>query len=957
MAQPTISRFFTSAKEKSGLKKPETEKSVISQKFAFSTEDAEPARPEQVEPPAKRPKKDSSRVKKKSEATEKLTPLEQQFVDLKKSHSDKILAIQVGYKFKFFGQDGVVASKILNIMLVPGKISHDVSKPCPNDSSYSKFAYCSIPDNRLHIHLKRLLNKGLKVGVVEQLETAAIKQNSANKSSLFERKLTNVYTSATYIDIEESDSDLLFNRSGNYIICLFEKENEISIVAVQLLTGEVVYDHFQDDFLRSLLDTRISHLSPIEFIILGKCSKATDKIVSNYRRSAGETKIQVSNKPVRPYDDYVSDIPDLWQWDMEFLLSFPQPLQVVYLELVTYLEEFQMSSIFGIRDNFKAFHEIEKSMILDSNVMKSLEIFSNSSDGSERGSLIWLLNHTRTKFGYRMLKRWISQPLTEKHSICQRSDAVKEILEKSDSSLIEYLCRTLSTTLDLQKSIARIHYHRAARKETYLILKAFTEVINYMQQVSMDSLAKFESPYLLSVLTDMKSACDSLSEFSLLVDMIYSPAAMDERDLANQKISYFNKHFFANEKIQERKDSMAQVESNLQKQLLLVRQYLKRPSMEFVTNLKETHLIEVRNSQVKSVPQDWIKINSTKSVSRFRSPEIVRLHKQLQYNEELLIKQTDDCFDEFLQRIDSHHHQLNKLVSLLATLDCIFSLSACSANIDYCQPEFVDGQMVLLEGSRNPILETLSSNYICNDFEMTREKNRVAILTGANMGGKSCFIRQIALTVIMAQIGCFVPASKATLGIFQSIFIRMGSHDDMVKGKSTFQVELEECSTILEKCDSQSLVLLDEIGRGTSTVDGYAIAHSVLDYLIACKSPFIIFITHYPGLADFDKLYATVVKNFHMGYKLVDEKDHSELVFLYTIAEGVCGNSFGLNVARIAHVPAEVVEQGLFLSEKLKKETEQQKSRTEGIQTRLKLKQLLSERVSETELREFLNTV
>ncbi|ODV93473.1 hypothetical protein PACTADRAFT_52053 [Pachysolen tannophilus NRRL Y-2460] len=932
----------------------------------------------------------TKKLKKGKSLFEQLTPLEQQFINLKKNNPDKILAIQVGYKFKFFGKDAITASQILNIMLIPGKFSVDIDNQSAEDLNYDKYAYCSIPDNRLHIHLKRLLNKGLKVGIVEQMETAAIKKIGDNKNSLFERKITKVYTSATYIDDEnELDNELMFNKSGNCIFSIVENQQadsksiRISIVAVQLITGEIIYDEFDDDFGRNELETRLLHLDPVEFLLITKngisISTETNKVLRNFnsynnRFKKNSSELRILNKNMKKsYNEYLNGLTDYFnnhsesiQKTFDFILNnLSQNIQICCLELIEYLKEFKLDSIFNMVSNYQSFNEIDKHMILDSNTIRNLEIFNNLTDGKEKGSLIWLLDHTRTKYGYRLLKKWASKPLINREDILKRQLSIENIINNCNSRSLENIIKFLSESVDLEKNLNKIHYGKSSRKEIYLFLQQIIQVLEIFNNKNFKIIKNdnFTSDYLANLFDDLNEMSNrSLKLFESFFGMINSWIAKDDKlDLEKKKLEYFNQKFFNYEVIAEELESMRICGRNLDEELAEIRKMLRRPQLQYISNNKEHYLIEVKNSDIKNIPKDWIKFSSTKSVSRFKSPNIIKLTNQLEYHRDLLININDSCFKQFLNEIDSHYDDLNRLVKMLATFDCLLSLSACSSlNLNYNRPELVDKPYIELYRSRNPIIENLSSSlssYIPNDIRMSYSDNRISIITGPNMGGKSSYIRQVALLVIMTQIGCFVPSDRGSkIGIFDKIFIRMGAQDDLIKGDSTFKVEMNECSSIIKNCTDRSLVLLDEIGRGTSTVEGFAIAYSILDYMINAKSSFILFITHFQSLNFFAEKYKDVVRNFHMGYSVVenniknnegeikDDLPPLDIVFLYCLSQGVCRNSYGLNVAKMAMIPLDIIQNSYIKAKEMKENVETVKEKNWGFKARALIEDVLRDR-------------
>ncbi|CUM57253.1 DNA mismatch repair protein MSH3 [Debaryomyces fabryi] len=904
-------------------------------------------------PTTKKPKTGqlTSRTKSKSQSAgssnKKLTPLEKQFIEMKRSNLDKVLAIQVGYKFKFFGEDAVVVSQILSIMLIPGNIKLD-------DSQHDRFAYCSIPDNRLHIHLKRLLNQGLKVGVVKQTETAAIKSvDSNNKSGLFERKITGVYTKATYMGDELLTGDPNINRTsvtddemGDYIFCIDELHSkDIGMIAIQPITGDIIYDAFKDNVTRDELETRLIYLNPSEIIVINdnsEISKETLKMINIVN-----DKVNIIHKPRRSQTKYTNEIYNFFSTIDEgkykdlgeqYLLKFPNNIQSCMIELIQYLEEFKLSNIFTIISNVSCFSNSKTCLVLPSSTVQALEIFQNTTDAnSNKGSLIWLLNHTRTRMGNRLLVKWISKPLIDKDQIEERLQAIEDLTFKFNhfiDSLKNQLDKIGKASIDLEKNLIKVHYSstyqldKISRKEVYLLLKCFDDILTMIKHFENPTNNQFESihsPLLLRIFDELIKLSKEDTVKNLL-DMI-SADALDDSNLNDQKIKFFNLKYFKDQQIIDQLSEILKVESLLNDELTEIRKMLKRPQLNYITNSKETYLIEVRNGKmVDSLPKDWIKINGTKTVSRFRSTEITRLHKQLQYHNDMLIRNCDNAFNSYLFKIDNNYDFFSKVIRNLSIFDCLLSLSAVSSiNSNYSRPKIVeDKQIIQMKNSRNPIIENLSvnySNYISNDINISYDEDRVLIITGPNMGGKSTYVKQVALLVIMAQIGSYIPCDEATVGIFDSIFIRMGARDNILQNQSTFMVEMLECSHILKNMTSNSLIILDEIGRGTGTNDGIAIAYSILNYLIEePKKPLTLFITHFPSLHVLEDKFKGIVANYHMGFHEVSKSNQEfpEVVFLYNLVRGVVGNLYGLNVAKLAGIPDSIINSAYIKSTELR---------------------------------------
>lgn len=956
--QRAISSFFSPSAKKSTLPDPtvNTEAKRTLAEFLENSEKAEKSPKKPRPTPSKVPATSRSTTKPSSKSdskVRKLTPLEKQFIELKSQNTDKILPIQVGYKFKFFGEDAVVASQILNIMLLPGNLKLD-------ETTYDRFAYCSIPDNRLHIHLQRLLNHGLKVGVVKQTETAAIK-SMESKSGLFERKITGVYTKATYMGDEILTGDPTISRNLNaeptdgdsYILCINELNlKEVAVVAVQPLTGDIVYDTFADNLTRDELETRLAYLLPSEVVVIGTSeavSVETKKLLRLKNPSASikyQTELKTDEVAAQLRDFFTSVDEDGHSAHLAdyYTQNHPPSIQACVNELIKYLSEFKLSNVFTIPSNFNSLTDARKYMLLPASTLRALDIFQVEEDPtSKRGTLVWLLDHTHTRNGSRMLHKWISRPLVNKVEIESRLSAVEVLREGQFVHMLDafknIVVKTGKVGVDLDRLLIKIHYSatynsdKISRKELYTMLRSFSDILDVFRQFGEPGFAEFKSAHSCPLLEKILQNMLDLSQKTIVDDflkIINPSAALTDSNLNEQKIQFFNLIDVKLDKIAREREQIALVESNLDQELESIRAYLKRPQLTFISNLKETHLVEVRNGKaVDGLPKDWLKISGTKTVSRFRTPEVAKLHKELQYHNEMLLNACDECYNDFLKEIDSKYDHLHLIVENISIFDSLMSLASAGSDgsqVTYSKPRLVDEQIVNVKQSSHPILQSLPqnhANYVPNDVDISYDENRVLIITGPNMGGKSSYVKQIALMVIMAQIGSFLPCTEATLGVFDSIFVRMGASDDILKGKSTFMVEMLESAHIIQNYTSKSLIILDEIGRGTGTSDGIALAYSILKYIIEDpKKPLTLFITHYPSLHVLESEHKQV-KNLHMAFiekKAAEGKknDWPEVIFLYKLVRGVVSNLYGLNVAKLAGVDLPIIENAYQVSESMK---------------------------------------
>uniref|UniRef100_A0A8C9VVR1 DNA mismatch repair protein MSH3 n=1 Tax=Scleropages formosus TaxID=113540 RepID=A0A8C9VVR1_SCLFO len=804
------------------------------------------------------------------------TPLEQQFLEIKAQYKDVLLCVECGYKYRFFGQDAEIAAKELNIFC---HIDHN-------------FMTASIPAHRLFVHVRRLVSQGYKVGVVKQTETSALKAVGANKSSLFTRQLTALYTKSTLVgedmnpllklgELEDAE-DVVVDAPNSYLMCLSEtvevsKPHETPVClppvqAVQPSTGDVMLDCFQDGPTRSELEARVLRVQPVEVLVPSDVSLETERLLRSI----------VYSKILRIYCPSLFSVCSVGSQSLSSLMSMDSAVICCLGPVIQYLTEFNLER----------------------------------TDGTVKGSLLWVLDHTQTPFGKRLMKKWVTQPLKD---IQARQDAVAEVLS-SESSALPSVRALLRRLPDLERGICSIYHKKCSTQEFYLIISTLSRLGTELQALVPVVQSQLSSALLKDLLLALPTLLAPSQSFVHLLNENAAKAG-DKTQLFSDLTEF--------PVIRERKDEIEAVLSQILEHRREVRLILKNPSLDYVTVSGQEFLIEVKNSMVSSVPGDWVKISSTKAVSRFHTPYIAERHKRLlQLREQLVI----DCNREwisFLHQFGEYYHVMRKAVCHLATLDCFFSLADVARQGNYCRPVVLDGerQIVIKEG-RHPVIDVLmgeQDQYVPNDTSLQGNGRRVMIITGPNMGGKSSYIRQVALITIMAQMGSMVPAQEARVGIVDAIYTRMGASDNIARGRSTFMEELLEASEIMCRATSQSLVIMDELGRGTSTHDGIAIAYAALEFFIRDVKSLTLFVTHYPPLCELESLFPQHVGNYHMAFLLNEPDRHTDLeevspefiTFLYQLTEGAAARSYGLNVARLAEIPEPILRTAALKSKEL----------------------------------------
>ncbi|KMU76664.1 DNA mismatch repair protein Msh3 [Coccidioides immitis RMSCC 3703] len=806
---------------------------------------------------------------------------EKQVIDIKNKHKDAILVVEVGYKFRFFGEDARIAAKELSIVCIPGKLRFDEH---PSEAHLNRFASASIPVHRLHVHVKRLVRAGHKVGVVRQLETAALKAAGDNRNAPFERKLTHLYTKGTYIDDTEELEGL--NAVGansaapatGYLLCMTEsnakgwgndEKVQVGILAVQPATGNIIHDSFEDGFMRTEIETRLLHIAPCEFLLIGDVSRATDKLVQHLsgskmnvfgdkvrveRVSKSKTAAAESHSHVSSFyagrmkatsttqDERARDL-------LDKVLNLPEDVTICLSAMIKHLKEYNLENVFDLTKYFQPF-SARSHMLLNGNTLINLEIYQNQTEQTSKGSLFWTLDRTKTRFGQRLLRKWVGRPLLDKQELEDRVAAVTELKDSDATPRVGRLKTLLSKVkTDLEKNLLRIYYGKCTRPELLTVLQTLQLIATEFSHVKSPADAGFDSPVINEAISQLPVVLDDVVSYLNKINL-HSAKADD-------KFSFFQESEETDE-ITEQKLGIGSVEHDLEEYRNTAAEILCKKKVCYVTNAGIEYLIEVENSslQMKKIPASWRKISA--------------------------------------------------------------------AQPGYVRPTYADEARISVRGGRHPMVEQLLlDTYVPNDTELGTDGTRALLVTGPNMGGKSSYVRQVALISIMGQIGSYVPAESATLGMLDAVYTRMGAFDNMLAGESTFMVELSETSDILKQATPRSLVILDELGRGTSTHDGVAIAQAVLDYMVRDIRSLTLFITHYQHLSNLARTFPNgELRNVHMKFT-ESGKDGQDITFLYEVGEGVAHRSYGLNVARLANIPSSVLDvaytKSAELEEKIKR--------------------------------------
>ncbi|XP_019328066.1 PREDICTED: LOW QUALITY PROTEIN: DNA mismatch repair protein Msh3 [Aptenodytes forsteri] len=872
------------------------------------------------------------------------TPLELQFIEMKKQYKDAVLCVECGYKYRFFGEDAEIAAKELNIY-------------CHQDHN---FMTASIPTHRLFVHVRRLVAKGYKVGVIKQMETAALKAAGENKSSVFSRKLTALYTKSTLIgedvnpllklddsvDVEEVTTDV----PDNYLLCICEngenlKDRKKGDIVIGIMVSKtvfisthVIFDSFRDCASRLELESRVLRLQPVEIILPSSLSDQSEKLISSItsmRLRDDRIRIERMEKLHFEYshafqlisDFYAKEVPDTTgPQKLSVILSLDKPVICALAAVIAYLKEFNLERMLYNPSNFKRLSSETEHMTINGTTMKNLEILQNQTDMKTKGSLLWVLDHTRTSFGRRRLKKWVTQPLMKSSEINARLDAVSEML-LSESSVFGQIRNLLCKLPDIERGLCSVFHKKCSTQEFFLIVSTLSRLDLEIQALVPVIHSHVKTPLLQNALLEIPELLSPVKHYLKILNE--EAAKTGDKTQLFKDLTDFP---VIRKKKEEILDVLSKSNCKIQLHLLDIRKQIKNPSAEYVTVSGQEFMIEVKNSHKSSVPSDWVMVSSTKAVSRFHSPFIIENYRHLnQLREQLVL----DCSAEWLNFLDhfsEHYHPVSKAIGHLATIDCLFSLAQVAKQGDYCRPTVQDNRReIIIKNGRHPVIDVLlgeQDQYVPNTTNLSGDGERVMIITGPNMGGKSSYIKQVALITVMAQIGSYVPAEESTIGVVDGIFTRMGAADNIYKGQSTFMEELTDTAEIIRKATPKSLVILDELGRGTSTHDGIAIAYATLEHFIRDVESLTLFVTHYPSVCELEKVYPEKVGNYHMAF-LVNEEESAEqkgsegeenpefITFLYQITKGVSARSYGLNVAKLADIPEEILKKAAHKSKEL----------------------------------------
>lgn len=773
------------------------------------------------------------------------TPMMMQYLGIKERYQDTLIFFRLGDFYELFFDDAKIASKELSLVLT-GK----------NAGSAERVPMCGIPHHAAKNYIARLVQRGYKVGIVEQLEDPALAKG------IVDRDVIQIYTPGAFID---SASD-----ANNFIVAVDEQPLFYSLATCDVSTGELFIQHIEKD--ESTLLSEIAKLQIKEMVI---ASSFPLPLRERFTREKGWLMSVQDDDTIRlEFEPLMTSLND------------PFMMKTV-ARLIHYLEQTQKRSL----DYLKKVHVItsEKILKIDAFSMHNLELVQSIRSQEKFGTLYWLLDETSTPMGSRLLKQWIVKPSADLAIIHQRQNQIQAFIE-------HYLYRDQLRTLlkdmyDLSRLIVRVSFGNANARDV-LFLKQSLALLPTLKKVLDDSL----DPQLMSLSKHIPSMQDVADLIDRAIDLD-APISIHEGGMIKRgfdatldeyiTLSSGGKTWMLNFELQER-----------------LRTGIKNLKVGF--NQVFGYYIEISNGQLSAIAPDWgyERKQTLTNGERFITPKLKNYELQILNAEEKRTHLEFELFTQIRKKIAMHTQEIQRTSDVIAQLDVLLSLAKVSSDHQWIRPTFHHEHAVHIEGGRHPVIEKVMkvSRYVSNDVIIPTDVS-VLLITGPNMGGKSTFMRQLSITVVMAQMGCFVPAKVANLMVFDQIFTRIGASDDIVSGQSTFMVEMAETNYALRHATKQSLLVFDEIGRGTATYDGMALAEAIIEYIaqnIQCKS---LFSTHYHELTTMHERLPSV-QNLQATVK--EEADH--ITFLYKITPGTINKSYGINVAKLANIPPSVLE-------------------------------------------------
>ncbi len=798
-----------------------------------------------------------------------LTPGMRQYMDAKRSLTkDTLLMFRMGDFYEMFFEDAKIASSLMNVVL----------------TSRAGAPLCGVPYKAVRLYIPKLLAAGYKVALADQLEDARFAKG------LVKRDITEVITPGTLME-----DSMLDDRRSNYLAAILPSKGRWGLATLELTTGEFRLAEIAPESL----DAELTRLKPAETL-------APASVLERWQ-----------------LEGFPKEVPRNLNWTS--LEDWHFDIEVCRKDM---LRHFQVASLdgFGCRGYETAIgaagailhyactnlrkdaanitrisaYQPEDCLVLDRISQRNLELVEPIFTGEKNNTLLSVMDETVTPMGARMLREWLLRPLNNLHDILERQDAVDDLF--SHPMLLGELREMLAAIRDIERTITRLAVGSNASARDLLVLKRGLEMVPGLRTLLSDASAQL-----------LHNEADELEELPELTELI-GRAIVDEPPATIHDGGIFREGF--NQELDTLRHASTEGKDWIAQYQLQEQQRTGIKSLKVRFNKVFGYFIEVSKSFLDIVPQEYIRKQTIVNGERFITPELKEIEDKVLGSDEKSQALEYELFQELRQRVCTHLQQIQKTARAVAAVDCLGSLAQVAIQYNYVRPEVVEETVLDIRDGRHPVLDArmTDSAFVPNDCLLDTSSNQIGLITGPNMAGKSTFIRQVALLVIMAQMGSFIPVRKARIGMADRIFTRVGAADDLSRGQSTFMVEMVETANILNHATPRSLIILDEIGRGTSTFDGLSLAWAIAEFLhdTPTSKARTLFATHYHELTDL-ALTKPGVKNYNV---LVREQGE-EILFLRKIAPGIADKSYGIHVARLAGIPRQIIDRAAQVLENL----------------------------------------
>ncbi len=810
--------------------------------------------------------------------TEFTTPMMKQYMNLKKQHEDCLLFFRLGDFYELFLEDAHIGSRVLGITLT--------GRPKGKDG---RIPMAGVPYHAVDGYLAKLVKAGYKVAICEQV-------TEPNKQGIIEREVVRIVTPGTLIDERAIEK-----KEHNYVTAIAIEKNELAIATCDISTGEFSVSHKYVEDLHQSLSDQLVKLNPSECIL--NAENYNDPDFLGFIKKITKSSIFCFHSWKSYSED--SDAFLRKHFNVASLAIFGLPNRSIVTNvcavLLGYLQETQKNDLTHIRKI--TMHETSHFVKLDRATIVNLELFSSIRERDTQGTLLHAIDYTQTPMGGRLLKEWITMPLMDKEDIEKRLDAVEELLHSNDTDLQTLL----SEMTDLSRVLSKVAIGIGNARDLLGIKQNLITILEIKKQLS-----KYKSKLITKSEKQISDKLLTLIDYLEKSIHIDCPISVKEGGIIKDGVD---------SNLDELRDIVRGGKSWITKMEAQERARTGINSLKLRFNKVFGYYIEISKANLSHIPDNYMRKQTLVNGERFITPEL-KEKEDLILTSEAQVNQIEyEIYKQIVVNTLTYLPDIQSAAESIAQIDCIFSFAQCAKQWNYTRPTILYSNEIRVKDGRHPVVEQLvgKNDFVPNDLTLSPIHGQIALMTGPNMAGKSVYLRQAALITLLSHIGSFVPAKSAHIGIVDAIFVRSGASDVIAAGLSTFMVEMVETAFILNNATDKSLIVMDEIGRGTSTYDGVSIAQAIVFFLVESFKvpPKTLFATHYHELTKLEQEFPTKIHNFHMEI----HEQEGKLTFLHTIAKGAADKSFGVAVAALAGVPKEVVDRANKLLSSLQANT------------------------------------